>query len=152
MSKILELASQVRQDRIAKDISLLADKRAILFSIIKTAYKNKFPNADWELATDEFFDEQVNSRISGLTKDLLAITSLVSSPSAQSDEYFLGLSNEIEYLTSLVPTKLSEDELRQIIANEELKGIKTIMSYFSSKHKGLYDGRLLSEIAKSIGT
>lgn len=64
--------------------------------------------------------------------------------------YLQTLLNELYFLTSLLPKQLTEEEIRQVIKDKELKSIKEIMPYFKQFYPGRVDNKLLSSIAKSI--
>lgn len=64
--------------------------------------------------------------------------------------------NEIEILSKYLPRTLSQDEISDIIdqlINEhdihDIRGLGTIMKYFSLNHKGQYSGESLSNLVKS---
>ena len=57
---------------------------------------------------------------------------------------------EKSLLNSYLPTQLGEAAIREIIIQKGLSGVPTIMKFFKENYPGQYDGKLLSEVAKSI--
>lgn len=47
-----------------------------------------------------------------------------------------------------LPKQLSDDDMRQIIAEQNLVGVPNVMKYFKATYNGQYDGGALSKIAK----
>ncbi len=58
---------------------------------------------------------------------------------------------EQDFLEQYIPKQLSEDEITAIVKDFTDKGINNlgiIMKYFKNTHAGLYDGAVVSKIAK----
>jgi len=49
----------------------------------------------------------------------------------------------------LLPSQLTPDEIKKIIQQNHLTGVKDIMTYFKHHYVGRYDGKVLSEIART---
>lgn len=57
---------------------------------------------------------------------------------------------EQKVLQSYMPSQLSEDEILTIIKDQALADLPSIMKHFKSNYLGKYDGKKLSDIAKSL--
>lgn len=55
---------------------------------------------------------------------------------------------ENEFLSTYLPQVLSEDEVKQIIADNGLTDVPTGMKYFKEHYNGRYDGKMVSSILK----
>lgn len=60
------------------------------------------------------------------------------------------LSDEIKIYESYLPQQLDKAQMKRLIAQCELVGFPIIMKYFKTNYAGRYDGKTLSEIAKSM--
>lgn len=60
------------------------------------------------------------------------------------------LVKELEYLESLLPKQLTEDNMMDIINKNKLTNIKDIMAYFKANYPNQYDNKLLANVAKTI--
>lgn len=60
------------------------------------------------------------------------------------------LVKELEYLQSLLPKQLTEDNMMDIISKNKLTNIKDIMGYFKANYSNQYDNKLLANMAKTI--
>ena len=59
------------------------------------------------------------------------------------------LIEENEILETLLPKQLSEDQLRTIIATNELSGVPAVMQFLGSNYPGQFDRALAASIARS---
>lgn len=59
---------------------------------------------------------------------------------------------ENEFLETLLPKQLTEDELRTIIADSGLTSIGPVMGHLKKNYNGQFDGALASKIAKEVAT
>lgn len=57
---------------------------------------------------------------------------------------------ENQILEALLPAQLSEDEIRRIIAEQNLQGVPAVMQYLNSNYSGQFDKALASSIARSV--
>lgn len=57
---------------------------------------------------------------------------------------------ENEILTKLLPAQLSEEEIRRIIAEQNLQGVPAVMQFLNSNYSGQFDKALASSIARSL--
>lgn len=62
----------------------------------------------------------------------------------------INLVKELEYLDSLLPKQLTEDEMLSIIKDNNLSNIGSIMKYFKLTYNNQFDNKLLSKVAKTI--
>lgn len=60
------------------------------------------------------------------------------------------LVEENRILESLLPAQMSEDEIRRIIAEQNLQGVPAVMQFLNSNYSGQFDKALASSIARSI--
>lgn len=60
------------------------------------------------------------------------------------------LMDENEYLNSLLPKQLTESELGDIISESNCANVGEVMKYLKTNYPGLYDGKMASEIARSV--
>lgn len=60
------------------------------------------------------------------------------------------LVRELEYLETLLPKQLTQEQMLDIINSNKLTNIKDIMSYFRITYANQYDNRLLASTAKSV--
>lgn len=59
------------------------------------------------------------------------------------------LIEENEILEGLLPKQLSEDQIRTIIATNELSGVPAVMQFLGSNYPGQFDRALAASIARS---
>ena len=57
---------------------------------------------------------------------------------------------EYAYLKNYIKPQLSEDEIRDFISTNNFTNIGMVMKYFKDTFPGMYDGKLVSKIAKEI--
>ena len=57
---------------------------------------------------------------------------------------------EYAYLKDYIKPQLSEDEIRDFISTNNFTNIGMVMKYFKDTFPGMYDGKLVSKIAKEI--
>ena len=57
---------------------------------------------------------------------------------------------EYAYLKDYIKPQLSEDEIRDFISTNNFTNIGMIMKYFKDTFPGMYDGKLVSKIAKEM--
>ena len=57
---------------------------------------------------------------------------------------------EYAYLKDYIKPQLSEDEIRDFISTNSFTNIGMVMKYFKDTFPGMYDGKLVSKIAKEI--
>jgi hypothetical protein len=60
------------------------------------------------------------------------------------------LVQELEYLQSLLPQQLTQDQMLEVINSNNLTNIKDIMNYFKVTYVNQYDTKLLASIAKTV--
>lgn len=61
--------------------------------------------------------------------------------------------DEIAILEAYLPLQLTEDQIRLVTVKLKEAGhssLREIMKYFKTNHDGLYDGKILSNIAKEV--
>jgi len=61
----------------------------------------------------------------------------------------LSLIEENEILETLLPKQLTEEQLRSIIAKNELSGVPAVMQFLGSNYPGQFDRALAASIARS---
>jgi uncharacterized protein YqeY len=59
------------------------------------------------------------------------------------------LIEENEVLETLLPKQLTEDQIRSIIATNELSGVPAVMQFLGSNYPGQFDRALAASIARS---
>lgn len=57
---------------------------------------------------------------------------------------------ERDYLASLLPKQLSEDQLRDLLETNDFPNIGAFMKFLKTNFNGQYDGKLASNLAKEI--
>lgn len=57
---------------------------------------------------------------------------------------------EYAYLKDYIKPQLSEDEIKDFISTNNFTNIGMVMKYFKDTFPGMYDGKLVSKIAKEI--
>lgn len=60
------------------------------------------------------------------------------------------LVEENRILEALLPVQMSEDEIRRIIAEQNLQGVPAVMQYLNSNYSGQFDKALASSVARSL--
>lgn len=175
---LLDYIKDFRLKKLTKDNNDF-DNRQNLLSTLKITAKNKGIEIE-ELTTDMFMDvvkTRFNkARYAAITivsksdkddiggKVALVVLDESGEKSITYDELTLeqilllnpintnlqSLVAELDYLYNLLPKQLTEEDIRTIITNEKLIGIKDIMTYFKTNYSNRYNSKLLSNIAKTV--
>ena len=137
------LIDQIKKANIEAMKAKDADRRAI-YSIVITRYQT--------LATSgkagELGDADVIQIIQKLGKELdEEKEGYVKAGRAESAAK---IDAQKEAIASFLPTQLSEEELREIIASLPDKSIPLVMKHFSANYKGQCDMGLVSKVARSL--
>lgn len=69
---------------------------------------------------------------------------------ANREEQVIVLQKQQDTLKNYLPKQLSENEIREIIANLDDRSIPAIMKYFKENHAGKCDMKLVNQIARTI--
>lgn len=97
-------------------------------------------------------ETEVNSLLEKMRKnndetiELLAPTVYRNDSSKKIEE----LAVENRFIEVLLPQKLTDQEMIDIITKEGISSIKEIFQYFSKNFGGKYDGKTLSELVKKM--
>lgn len=57
---------------------------------------------------------------------------------------------EIMFLEQYLPTQLTEDEIKEVFESSGTTNIGEAMKYIKAKYEGQYDGKIASQIARSM--
>lgn len=137
MSKLLE---KIKADR------LIARKQGDVLSAMQltTLLGEASPSG-----TQTVTDDEVQKVITKFAKNAKEMLEYTGDPEKRKD-----ITVEIQLYESYLPKQLTEDELQRIIINavDEMgfNSIGAIMGFLNMTHKGKFDGKLASQIAKEI--
>ena len=171
---IKELQESIKQSKLSKDDSDLFSTKQFLLSSLKILAKNLQVDV-LDLTNDKYFDvvksmfnksraaaimivsksddKKIGEKVvivddNLLTYDQLSLEQILSlSPTNTNLECLV---REMEYLTTLLPKQLTEEDMLSIISDNKLTSIKDVMAYFKATYPSQYDAKLLSNIAKTI--
>lgn len=137
MSKLLE---KIKKDRL----TVMKQGDRIVATQLTTLLGEASPSGNQEVTDQDV--EKVVQKFAKNAKEMLKYT---SDPQKQ-----YNIEWEIVLYESYLPKQLTEDEIRRIITHAQedlgLNNIGQIMGFLNKNHKGQFDGKLASQIAKEI--
>jgi len=137
-------------DEIKKDnIQAMKDKNALARAIYGVVM-NKVLLANIEAKKDgkELADSDVVQILQKTIKELTEEREnyMKAGNTAEAEN----IENQKEILTKYLPQMLSEEEIRNIIANMEDKSIPSVMKHFKANYAGKVDMSLVNRVARSL--
>lgn len=119
---------QARKDKDKDNNKVLRSLLSTLVGEISTAEK------DGVKIDDQYIVKKARVYISNIDSFLPKYTEAAKSVAL----------TERAYLESLIPSQLTEDEIKAIVAN--FTDIKSLMAFMSATHAGRYDGKLVNRL------
>ena len=140
LSKVDEIRTKQLEARKAKDV-LQSSLLSTLIGAIEKKSKNLQPVRD---LTDDEVVAEIKSMMKGVRETIDALRD------TGRDEAKLYASQEWVVLNSLLPSQMTEDEIKAFARKCVARGAKSVgevMKYFKVEKTGLYDGKAASDAA-----
>lgn len=133
------LLAQIKQDQL----SARKNKETVKSSLLTTLI------GDIENLIKTKNSDNTDTLIIGLIKSYLD-KNLEFQNSHPNSDVLRSLKQEQTILQQYMPSSLSDDEIKQIITQNSLTSMPNVMKHFKENYFGKYDGKKLSDLAKSI--